>query len=116
MSRCRRFASWLRSPPPTALRSRARSSPWTPSRPSWTPFLIGASLRSSAHASPHDPVIDLESSRTHMMSGALRPQRERYEVHLPGYLVENDMDAMPKKEADACIEESLAYDDTGRPA
>src|SRR2546426_8547262 len=52
MSRWRGFASWLRSPPPTAPRSRARSSPWTPSRPSWAPILIGASLRSSAHASP----------------------------------------------------------------
>ena len=27
------------------------------------------------------------------------------------YLVEKDMSAMSKKEADACIEESLAYDD-----
>ena len=33
------------------------------------------------------------------------------------YLVENDMNAMSKKEADACVEESLAYDDaSGRPA
>jgi hypothetical protein len=33
------------------------------------------------------------------------------------YLVEYDMNAMPKKEADACVEESLAYDDaSGRPA
>src|SRR5207249_788768 len=53
MSRWRGFASWLRSPPPTAPRWRARSSPWTLSRPSWAPILIGASLRSSAHASPH---------------------------------------------------------------
>ena len=27
------------------------------------------------------------------------------------YLVENDMNAMSRKEADACVEESLAYDD-----
>src|SRR5881409_1167233 len=33
------------------------------------------------------------------------------------YLVENDMNAMSRKEADACVEESLAYDDaSGRPA
>jgi hypothetical protein len=33
------------------------------------------------------------------------------------YLVENDMNAMSKKEADACVEESRAYDDaSGRPA
>ena len=34
------------------------------------------------------------------------------------YLVEKDMSAMTKKEADACIEESLAYDDEppGEPA
>ena len=33
------------------------------------------------------------------------------------YLVENDMNAMSRKEADACVEESLAYDDAcGRPA
>ena len=30
------------------------------------------------------------------------------------YLVENDMNAMSKKEADACVEESLAYDDAVR--
>src|SRR5438132_834873 len=110
MSRWRGFASWLRSPPPTAPRSRARSSPWTPSRPSWAPILIGASLRSSAHASPHNSVIDAESSRTQicpqryrptsarrhrgcrfrpplndkLVSAAIRPQREGFEVHLPG--------------------------------
>jgi hypothetical protein len=33
------------------------------------------------------------------------------------YFVENDMNAMSKKEADACAEESPAYDDAaGRPA
>jgi hypothetical protein len=32
------------------------------------------------------------------------------------YLVENDMNAMSKKEADACVEESLAYDDALRKA
>jgi hypothetical protein len=32
------------------------------------------------------------------------------------YLVEKDMSAMSKKEADACIEESLAYDDDLRKA
>jgi hypothetical protein len=33
------------------------------------------------------------------------------------YLVENNMNAMSRKEADACVEESLAYDDaSGRPA
>jgi hypothetical protein len=33
------------------------------------------------------------------------------------YLVENDMNAMSKKEVDARVEESLAYDDaSGRPA
>ena len=36
---------------PTAPRSRARSSPWTPSRPSWAPILIGGWRRSSARAS-----------------------------------------------------------------
>jgi len=30
------------------------------------------------------------------------------------YLVEKDMNAMTKKEADACTDESLAYDDTLR--
>ena len=30
------------------------------------------------------------------------------------YLVEKDMSAMTKKEADACVEESLAYDDSLR--
>jgi len=50
------------------------------------------------------------------MSAAIRPQWEGYEVHFV-YLVENDMNAMSKKEADACVEESLAYDDaSGRPA
>jgi len=32
------------------------------------------------------------------------------------YLVENDMSAMTKKEADACTDESLAYDDALRKA
>jgi hypothetical protein len=32
------------------------------------------------------------------------------------YLVENDMNARSKKEADACVEESLAYDDALRKA
>jgi len=32
------------------------------------------------------------------------------------YLVEKDMSAMTKKEADTCIEESLAYDDDLRKA
>jgi len=32
------------------------------------------------------------------------------------YLVENDMNPMSKKEADACVEESLAYDDALRKA
>jgi len=32
------------------------------------------------------------------------------------YLVENDMSAMTKKEADACTDESLAYDDALRRA
>src|SRR5262245_23281683 len=32
------------------------------------------------------------------------------------YLVEKDMNAMTRREADACIDESLAYDDTLRRA
>src|SRR2546426_874856 len=79
MSRWRGFASWLRSPPPTAARSRARSSPWTPSRPSWAPIRIGALRRWSAHA-----------SRSHR--GSRFP--------LPGKLVEDDMTVMSKREAD----------------
>jgi hypothetical protein len=54
VARWRGSVSWPRSLPPTAPRSRARSSPWTPSRPCWTPILTGASRRSNAQASPSD--------------------------------------------------------------
>ena len=43
------FASWPRTPPPTAPRSSARSGPWMPSRPSWAPTPIG---HRGARASP----------------------------------------------------------------
>ena len=49
------------------------------------------------------------------MSAAIRPQWEGYEVRFV-YLVENDMNAMSNKEADACVEESLAYADGLRKA
>ena len=48
-------ASLPRSPSPTAPRSSARSSPWTPSRPSWAPIPTGGWRSSSARASLHDP-------------------------------------------------------------
>jgi hypothetical protein len=38
-----------------------------------------------------------------------RIKRETKYIRLV-YLVQNDMNAMSKKEADACVEESLAYD------
>jgi hypothetical protein len=41
------------------------------------------------------------------VSAAIHPQRQGFEVHLPGILVENDMNAMTKKEADACVEERI---------
>ena len=88
-SRWRGCASWPRSLPPTAARSRARSSPWTPSRPSWTPITTDASRRSSASA-------------RHVTLRARRTPR-------PVYLLQSDPSASPGPTGSAREEDAMRF-------